>query len=161
MSGQDVKWSASSIKCPYCRKTFPSRPAQPLTPLYEDSKGDVWGETSVLTFDYERYYPEAVNKSIRKESFVEGEQILEVCECVFRAAHEEKCKEINIPSGLARKDFRNFEVADDNRDAYRAGIEFSLSFSPGTVKSIGFTAPSVRVKRTWLRLSSARYLWIR
>jgi DNA replication protein DnaC len=108
-----------------------------VTPIYEDAKGDVWGETSVLTFDYERYYPGAVNKSIRKEWFVEGEEILGVCECVFRAAYEEKCREINIPSGLAKKDFRSFEVHDGNRDAYQASVEFSLSYSPDTVKGIG------------------------
>ncbi len=65
-----------------------------------------------------------------------------VCECVFKAAFEEKCQEINMSPGLAGKSFVDFEVCEENEEAYRSCVEFSLSFSADTARGIGIHGPT-------------------
>lgn len=142
MDVKDAEWTPTSVRCPYCNRTVPSRRAHREKPLYEHSGGEVWGEMGVLTFDYEGYRVGAVHKSLRREWFLEGEEILYICECVFGVAYEEKCREIKIPSGLSKKSFSNFEVYDENREAYQACAEYSLSFRNEPVRGVGIYGPT-------------------
>jgi len=124
-----------------CGRTLASRAAERKQLLYGDEEEGVWGERSVLVFDYKTTRPDRVMDGLRKEWIAEGTEIVEVCECLLARAVEAHFARQDIPVGLARKSLQNFIVMEGNAEAYQACFRFGETFRPGADKGIALYGP--------------------
>jgi len=135
--------------CPVCGRELASRTAERRELLYGDEESGVWGEKSVLIFDYQAGRPARVLDGLRKEWLVEGAEIVEVCECLLMLAVEAHFTRHGIPVGLARKSFEGFIVTEGNAEAYQACLRFGETFGPGVTRGVALYG-SVGVGKTHL-----------
>lgn len=135
--------------CPVCGRKLSSRTAGRKELLYGDAESSVWGEKSVLVFDYKAGRHDRVLDGLRREWIAEGSEIVEVCECLRVLAVEAHFARQGIPVGLARKSFQSFIVTEGNAEAYQACHRFGETFSAEVTTGIALYGP-VGVGKTHL-----------